>query len=240
MLNLSKLLCPICGSTEFNDFNGRPLAQCASCKSLERTRLMWMILNSVEILKPGIRVLHVAPEVSLIHPLKKICGDLYHPCDIDPKKYKNKHVEIFSIDLCVDLFKMPSKNFDLIIHNHVLEHLPCVIGPVIHQIHRILKVNGMHLFSVPFIGEKTEEDLNPNLTDEVRRRRFAQFDHMRIFGTDDFPRFLDNEFGGDVKLVPLNKIFTEAQLLKASVPVSVLTEISGHSFFSKSPVALGV
>jgi hypothetical protein len=53
-----------CGS-RFRRFEalGEPNRACWSCGSLERERLMWLYLDRhPELLRPGMKVLHVAPE----------------------------------------------------------------------------------------------------------------------------------------------------------------------------------
>ena len=228
MLNFE---CPICESTNFKDFNGRVNAQCSDCKSLERSRLMWMILNKTSSLRPNIRILHIAPEISLLEKLSIKYGDKYHPCDIEPTKYRNKFCNVFPINLCRDASIMPSGIFDLIIHNHVLEHLPCDITPVIKELNRLVAPGGMHLFSVPFRGKYTVEDLSPSLSSEERTRRFAQFDHMRLFGVEDFPLYLEKNFSEKMKHFNLRDLFNENDMLKANIPIEVLDKICGHSFF---------
>jgi phosphoglycolate phosphatase len=54
--------CNVCGSTDFRDMNKRPRVYCGSCQSLERSRVIKLYLDADRILKPGMRVLHFAPE----------------------------------------------------------------------------------------------------------------------------------------------------------------------------------
>lgn len=190
-----------------------------------------MILLKTNSLTPSIRILHIAPEICLLEKFTIKYGESYHPCDFNPAKYKNKHCHIFPIDLCRDASMMPSGVFNLILHNHVLEHLPCDITPVITDLNRLLAPGGMHLFSVPFIGKFTVEDLSPLLSAEERTRRFAQFDHMRLFGTEDFPIYLEEKFASKIRHFNLRSLFNENDMLNANIPVEVLDEIGGHSFF---------
>ena len=180
--------CPICNNKEFKTYNNRKKAQCTKCKSLERGRYLWLVLQKMNILKPKIRVLHIAPENFLIKPLHDLCGDYYHPCDIEPNRYNNQIIKIFKLDMCSDLNKLPSDCFDLIIHNHVLEHIPCSVEAVLKSLIRIMKPGGYQFFTVPFRGDFTQEDLSDNLSDEERTKKFAQADHLRIFGRKDFPK----------------------------------------------------
>ncbi len=90
--------------------------------------------------------------------------------------------------------QMTSASFDLILHNHVLEHLPCSVEAVLVEMTRLLAPDGWHFLSVPFRRAKTEEDLG-DVAPERRTELFGQFDHMRIFGTKDFPELLSSRFG---------------------------------------------
>ena len=119
------LRCPVCSGGEFQEFNGRENARCARCRSMERTRLLWMILDRIGMFRPGQRVLHFAPEMPLAKRFAELSGDRYHACDIDPARYSSSFAQVRPFDLCKDLVKLPSRSFDLIIHNHVLEHLAC-------------------------------------------------------------------------------------------------------------------
>ena len=63
--SLMQLRCPICNSAEFLAFNGRDNARCKSCQAMERTRLLWMILEKHNLFRPGLRVMHLAPELPI-------------------------------------------------------------------------------------------------------------------------------------------------------------------------------
>ena len=68
------ICCPICQSVKFQAFNGRENARCLGCLSVERTRLLWMVLERLDIIKPGIRVLHFAPELPLLMRFHSLLG----------------------------------------------------------------------------------------------------------------------------------------------------------------------
>lgn len=233
----SKHKCPICGSTDFGPYNNRPLAQCKRCKSLERGRLLWMSMDRLGALpqKP-MRVLHIAPEVFFIARLHKLYGDDYRPMDIEPTRYKNRYCEVERIDLCSDLNRFESESFDLIIHNHVLEHIPCDVASVLTELNRILAVDGMHFFSVPFRRGVTRENLSTALSEEERIKQFGQADHLRIFGTDDFLDYLAQHFGTSfIRFDPLIYV-TENDIKRANIQVESLARLDGNSiFYYKKP-----
>jgi SAM-dependent methyltransferase len=176
--------CPICGGQAFGPYNRRPLARCMGCGAVERTRKLWMVLQHLGLPRPGSRILHLAPERSLGARFHAASGELYHPCDLVPALYRSKAYRVFEMDACRDLARMPSACFDLVLHNHVLEHLPCAVPVVLDEFDRLVAPGGWHLLSVPFRNvPTTDEELGP-LPAEERTRRFGQSDHLRIFGRD--------------------------------------------------------
>jgi len=225
------ICCPICQSVKFQAFNGRENARCLGCLSVERTRLLWMVLERLEILKPGIRVLHFAPELPLLMRFHSLLGDRYHPCDIDPLRYKSRYCRIFPINMCDDLQKMPSELFDVILHNHVLEHICCSVEDTLVEFNRILKKGGHHFFTVPFRGVTTIEDISPSLTDEQRSKLFDQHDHVRIFGKEDFPALLKRLWNVPNVNVSVKSLFSETEIERAAIPLQSLQEIDANTIF---------
>jgi hypothetical protein len=142
LLEDQKLCCSICGSGKFQSFNNRKNARCQSCFAVERTRLLWMVLDHYDIIKPGMRVMHLAPERPLAMKFSSLLGDLYYPCDINPERYAIPNCQIYKIDICKDISKLPSNLFDVIIHNHVLEHIFCSVEDTLTELSRIMKLDG--------------------------------------------------------------------------------------------------
>jgi SAM-dependent methyltransferase len=224
--------CPVCGGTEFGDYNGRMKVACVGCRSLERGRLQFMIMKHLGLPRTGSRILHLAPEPHLFKVFTQCSGALYHPCDYEPdnRNYKRLGGHIYPIDLCQDIFRFPTSAFDLIVHNHVLEHIPCAVAPVLEEHKRILAPGGMLIFSVPFRGAKTDEDWSPEVTLEEKLRRFGQADHVRIFGTDDFLQLTQQVFGRNIVFDP-GAYWTDEQLAGWAVPPELTKRISGVTNF---------
>ena len=223
--------CPICKNQKFIDFRGRPNARCTNCRSLERGRYLWLVLNKMDILRPGIRVLHMAPEQFLLKPFKELCGDYYHPSDIDPERYKNEIVDIYSLDLCKDINKLPSDCFDIIIHNHVLEHIPCSVEATLKSLIRIMKSGGYQFFTVPLREDFTRENLSLNLSYEERKKQFGQEDHLRAFGKKDFPIMLKKIFKSDNVIIDPASIAQQEEIIEAAIPTKIFNKIGGSSIF---------
>src|SRR3546814_17373430 len=71
---------------------------------------------------------------------------------------------------------------DLILHSHVMEHIPCNITAVLYHLHRSLKPEGKQVCCVPIIRDGPyAEDLGPTSADDAAAR-FGQDDHVRTFG----------------------------------------------------------
>jgi len=176
--------CNLCGSEEFVDMNQttRKNVKCKKCGSLERTRLLWMYLQKFKIDKET-KLLHIAPEKGLYKALLKLLNKHHYIVgDVNPKQYSFVE-ECIEINLC-NLENQPSFEYDLIIHSHVLEHIPCNIAYTLFHLHRMLKKDGYHIFIIPFLNGKYDECFQ-HLSHEERIRRFGQHDHLRRFGKED-------------------------------------------------------
>ncbi len=225
------LQCPICDGTEFEDFNGRKNARCSTCRAVERNRMMALVLDRLGVFAEGKRVLHLAPEMGLAKKFVQLSGDKYHGTDIDTDRYKSSFTTIRKLDLCTDLGAIADDSYDLILHNHVLEHIHCDIGGVLREMDRILAPGGLHFFSVPIRGEKTVEDLSPDLNDTERMTRFGQEDHVRIFGSTDLQNLLRDIWGEGKHLIEPVELFSKDQLRRAVIPTEAWTGVTGHSLF---------
>jgi SAM-dependent methyltransferase len=225
------LECPICRGTTFEPFNGRERARCSTCRAVERNRLMWMVLDRLGAFAPGQRVLHLAPELGLLRKFVAVSPDGYYPADLSPERYASRIVPIHKLDLCADLAAFPDGRFDLILHSHVLEHVPCDVGRVLREMDRILAPGGVHLLSVPIRGERTVEDLSPGLSDAERLARFGQEDHVRIFGAGDLQALLASVWGPGPHLIEPIRLFARDDLRRAAIPTVAWQGVSGHSLF---------
>jgi SAM-dependent methyltransferase len=221
--------CPICGGVKFGPYGKRPLARCEQCHSLERGRLLWLVLDRMHVLRSEMRILHLAPEGAIGDRLFDLYGDQYLATDFDVPRYSKWKFKVSHLDACRDLRQMTSASFDLILHNHVLEHLPCSVEAVLVEMTRLLAPDGWHFLSVPFRRAKTEEDLG-DVAPERRTELFGQFDHMRIFGTKDFPELLSSRFG--IERVRAEDWLSTDEILGAGIPFRDPDRIDGNSIFA--------
>ena len=185
--------CNICGGADFVERGNRGNAICQTCHSDVRTRLLWLFLNLDGFLRPGLRVLHFAPEPGLATRLHEILGDGYDPVDLEPDRF-DVVPGVRKLDLVEDAARLPSRHYDAIVHSHVMEHVPCNVTAVLYHLHRALKPDGRHLCCIPISRDRSySEDLSP-LTGEEAAARFGQDDHVRVFGANDLRRTLGMVF----------------------------------------------
>lgn len=222
--------CPFCACTRFEQYRGVPNTRCQRCKSSERTRVVKLFLDRYVQPSHGQSVLHLAPEPELSTYLAKIVGKGYEAADLDPKRYSARiGTSVKRLDLCKVASELPSDHYDLVLHNHVLEHVPCNATWVVQNLHRAVKSGGAHVFSVPILAGYYAEDLDPQMTNDERQVRFGQHDHMRRFGREDFYLTFGTLFE-----IPdpysLTDFFSEDALVTANVRKSQWT-YSGSSVF---------
>jgi SAM-dependent methyltransferase len=221
-------VCPICNSEAFIARGARPFARCRRCGAMERGRMFWMLAKRIGLFREGAKVMHVAPERWLIVRTDVVRKCDYRAFDINADRYRGLPVDVSKIDLCKDLPSVPDSEFDVIVHHHVLEHLPCALSPVLKEFKRILKPGGTMAFSIPIrSSQDTEEDLDPNLSDEERTERFGKSNHVRAFGKDTLA-VLEEGLGEGVQ-ADAGRVFTSEELTAAGVPPLVATKLTAHS-----------
>lgn len=200
--------CPFCGSRKFKNFR-IPRIRCKKCGSTERMRVTKLLLDDMNLPRPGMRVLHIAPERPLAKYLFDRCGDGYEARDAAPQRYDFDFTTCKPLDLCKDAASLPSEHYDLIVHNHVIEHVRCNYTMVLLHLHRSLKSDGLHMFSVPFTHHKSyAENLARKLDRETRITEFGQHNHFRRFTVPHFQATLGaifdipNEYDLSEKIPP--------------------------------------
>src|SRR5690554_7742341 len=149
--------------------------------SLERHRLLWLYLqNEMDFFTVPNKVLHFAPEQAFYKRFKKQKNLDYTTTDL------NSPLADVKADICNLPFK--DNEFDVILCNHVLEHIPDDTKAM-QELFRILKKGGMAILQIPqdLSREKTFED--HSITDKKERARiFGQYDHVCIYGKDYFEK----------------------------------------------------
>jgi ubiquinone/menaquinone biosynthesis C-methylase UbiE len=159
---------------------GYRYALCPRCHSTDRERLIyWYIVNKTNILNldKTINLLHVAPERNLQKILRSFSYIEYISGDLNPSTDCDIRLDITNINF-EDNF------FDVIICNHVLEHI-IDDRKAISELFRVLRPGGFAILQVP-ISKNTKETFEDfSITSpEERERYFGQKDHIRIYGKD--------------------------------------------------------
>lgn len=225
---MENLLCPICNSTEFNDFRSRKKVRCADCGSFERSRYLWSILSKLSLDKVTGKILHIAPEVGIARLLKERYGGKYQAVDFEPEIYAETDIEVEHIDLCSDLKEMKEGSVGAVIHVHVLEHVRCNVTLVFQELNRIIEDGGYHIVGLPFMDGYSKENLDPDLTEEFRMQNYGHEDHMRVFGSEDWESLYEPIFH-DFKKIEASSICNAELLKKIRVPVASLRGKMSHS-----------
>ena len=159
--------------------------------------------------------------------LQAIGGQNYRALDIDPSRYAGLPVERF--DLCRDSFDLPPESCDLIVHNHVLEHIECNYTAVLTRLAHALTATGTMLFSVPILsGHFSDELVKAPLEQKIAR--FGSMLHVRRFGRD----FVTETIGMIFRIperYDLTASFSEAELEEANIPPRHWQKYTGASIF---------
>jgi SAM-dependent methyltransferase len=182
-LETTLFACAVCGAVG-DDLGpgpgGRRAASCRSCGSLERQRLVALLLSAFqEQAARGDVVLDVAPSRQLSPLIRALRPEAYVSIDLDPSA-DNREVTVAASLTDVPL---PHDSVGLLVCFQVLEHIPDDAAAM-REIARTLHPDGLALLQVPRrTGVPTDED--PSVGEEERVRRFGQADHVRFYG-DDF------------------------------------------------------
>lgn len=150
-----------------------------STLSLERHRLLWLYLNrETDFFTAPKKVLHFAPEQAFYKRFRKQANLEYITTDLESPL----------ADVKADICNLPfeSDAFDVILCNHVLEHIPDDTQAM-KELFRVLKPGGMGIFQIPQDLNRAVTFEDNSITDRQERARvFGQYDHVRIYGRDYF------------------------------------------------------
>jgi SAM-dependent methyltransferase len=173
--------CSICNNS-FSRFlaygiNPRPNALCPKCLSLERHRLLWLYFKSkTDFFEKHYKVLHVAPEQVFYKIFKKQRNLDYTTIDLESP--------LADIKMNVEQMTFGDSEFDIVLCNHVLEHVEND-DKALKEIFRVLKKGGYAILQscIDYNRLTTYEDKTIT-SEEDREREFWQKDHCRLYGMD--------------------------------------------------------
>ena len=206
----SKYTDPIDGSS-FRGFlpygyhNVRKNALSPSTYSLERHRLLWLFLKTdTNFFSAEKKVLHFAPEQAFYKRFR----------NMENLDYTTTDLESPMADVKADICQLPfeSNDFDVILCNHVLEHIPDD-QRALKELFRVMKPGGMGIFQIPLDINRKNTFEDKSITDPKKRAKiFGQYDHVRIYGMDYFERL--ESCGFKVEKVDFTKTLSDAQITK--------------------------
>ena len=166
--------CPVCGyHGMFSPVRNKPEIWCPACDSRPRHRLMWLWMERELKLPPAPRVLHFAAEAWARSWFEERGAD-YVTADINGQ---------FDLTLDITAMDLPGGGFDMVIANHVLEHVDD--RAALAEIFRVLRPGGLALLTAPVIEgwDQTYED-PADTTREARLLHYGDATHLRFYGRD--------------------------------------------------------
>ena len=186
LYSLTKRSCSICGFNGLFDLNGYSKnEECPSCLSISRDRIMGLFLKSSffqSIKQDSLITLHFAPEECLSELVENL---------------SNKYIKADLLDSNLDLklnieeIDLPDNSFNLIIANHVLEHVDDYKAS--NELSRILMNGGLLLLSVPIISNWSETyEIERELSKKDQKIFFGRENHLRYYGNDFSKRITKN------------------------------------------------
>ena len=173
--------CPCCEHlfSQFAPFGRarRLHAQCPRCGALERHRLLMILLRRrTNLFTDCLRVLHVAPEPGLKAQLSRLPSLEYVTADL--------HAPGVMREMDVQKIPFPDGSFDVILCNHVLEHVTDD-HLAMRELYRVCAPGGWAIIQVPIHPSRGHTFEDPSVTSPSERRRlFGQHDHVRAYGHD--------------------------------------------------------
>jgi SAM-dependent methyltransferase len=187
-----------------------------STLSLERHRLLWLYLNrQTDFFTAPKKVLHFAPEQAFYKRFRNQKNLDYTTTDL------NSPIADVKADMC----DLPFQNneFDFIICNHVLEHIPNDTKAM-QEIYRVLAHGGTAILQVPYKADLKTTFEDHSITDAKERAKiFGQYDHVRVYGMDYFTKL--ESIGFKVEAVDYTKNLSSEEIEKYRLPKGELMPV---------------
>jgi SAM-dependent methyltransferase len=167
--------CTICGfSGRFMSAPGRRERRCPHCGSRERDRIIGLYLYRSNVQIESLKVLHFAPEGAFYRRWRNY--PRYVAADLVPTRTSDHRVDITAIN-------RTDQDVDLVICNHVLEHVPDD-GGAMAELFRVLKPGGVAIVSVPIARDRPHTWIPPAGMPRAEVDAICGLGHLRLYGLD--------------------------------------------------------
>ncbi|MDP9045496.1 MAG: class I SAM-dependent methyltransferase, partial [Pseudomonadota bacterium] len=166
--------------------------ECPACHCNDRDRHLWHYMNALGLAERlgSMRILHVAPERHIEALIAAVAPRTYVRGDLHPQRQEHLRLNVESLPFDAD-------SFDLIICNHVLEHVASP-AKALAQFHRCLGPGGLLIAQTPYAPSlKHTFEKHGEVSKPFARLFYGQEDHVRLFGADIVNVFRDAGFSGE-------------------------------------------
>jgi SAM-dependent methyltransferase len=154
---------------------------CPNCGSTARERLVLNLLKH-DIEFAGKKILHLSPEKNIYNFIKGKAQ--VTTADLLPGFYRTIDGLVQKQD--ATNFTFADESFDLVIGNHILEHIPDD-AKAMKEIYRVLKPGGGAILQVPY-SESIPATLEAKEINDpaLQSKLYGQKDHVRIYTFNDY------------------------------------------------------
>ncbi|MET0462393.1 MAG: methyltransferase domain-containing protein [Chitinophagaceae bacterium] len=154
---------------------------CPSCMSKNRDRLVKDLLDNYVEFKAK-KILHFSPEKALFNYLSPSAN--VTTIDIFPGFYHSIDRKIIYGD--ATNLDFPDGTFDIIIANHILEHIPDD-RQAMKEIYRTLRTGGVAILQCPWSESLPTTIEDPAIKNPAKQAAlYGQADHVRIYAFHDY------------------------------------------------------
>lgn len=153
--------------------------ECPHCGASDRDRHLVLYIRAAGLMDriAGAKILHFAPEKHVSELISAHRPALYIQADKFPTR-----AGIVELDLT--RIAADDQSFDLVIANHVMEHVADV-QQSLAEIYRVLARGGLAILQTPFAPTLTRTFEDPGIQDgPARLHAYGQEDHVRMYGRD--------------------------------------------------------
>lgn len=156
---------------------------CPRCFSIDRDRLAYLFfkIKHEEIFSKEFKLLHISPEASL----KSLFNSLPNIDYTIGRNYRNNYY-YRNERIQMNLFNLhyPDNEFDIIVCNHVLEHVNDD-KLAMSEIFRVLKPGGFAILQVPY-SNSIDETIDDEylILPEHKEKYFPKYEKVRIYAKD--------------------------------------------------------